>query len=254
MTGVNSVSFLSVQLETVTFLELKPLTAEQLPAVVELDKVCFGGLWTLEGYRRELVSPSSDLLVLNLTRADFKLGGNGNRVLETGNREQENPQNPLFPEATPSYPIPDNQSPIPDTQYLVGLGCSWGILDEAHITVLAVHPVYRREGLGLLLLSALLRLAQRRGLERATLEVRASNHAALSLYQKFGFKEAGRRRRYYKDTGEDALILWRGGLQKPEFAKTLEECHKSVCDRILTKGWQLLEIGLGQSWAQKDEL
>jgi ribosomal-protein-alanine N-acetyltransferase len=207
---------LSVQLEAVTFLELKPLTAEQLPAVVELDQLCFGGIWTLEGYQRELVSPNSDLLVLNMTSIDSGSESDlGDRQLKT----PEKSDNPKF---------------------LIGLGCSWAILEEAHITLLAVHPNYRREGLGLLLLITLLQLSQRRQLERATLEVRASNHAACSLYQKLGFQEAGRRRRYYKDSDEDALILWRSGLQTPEFTKILEDCHKSVGNRLMTKGWQLL--------------
>lgn len=215
-----------------TFLELKPLTAEQLPAVVELDNLCFGGIWTLEGYQRELASPNSDLLILDSAPGISAADENGDWELGTSHREQGNPHYPLSSEETPSSLISNPQS-------LLGLGCSWAILEEAHITLLAVHPDYRREGLGLLLLSALLRLAKMRGLERATLEVRASNHTALSLYQKFGFQEAGRRRRYYKDSGEDALILWRSGLQKPEFAKTLEDWDKSVCDRIVTKGWQL---------------
>jgi ribosomal-protein-alanine N-acetyltransferase len=58
--------------------------------------------------------------------------------------------------------------------------------------------------------------------------VRASNQIALSLYQKFGFQEAGRRRRYYQDNGEDALILWRGGLQSPEFEQELNQWKQQI--------------------------
>ena len=86
---------------------------------------------------------------------------------------------------------------------------------------LPFRPAYQKRGLGSALFLNLLQLARQRGLVRATLEVRASNQAALSLYQKFGFQEAGRRQRYYADTGEDALILWRGGLQHPEFEAAL---------------------------------
>ena len=117
------------------------------------------------------------------------------------------------------------------------MGCFWAILDEAHITLLAVHPQYQRQGLGQAMLLALLVAASDRGLERATLEVRASNHSALSLYQKFGFKLAGRRRRYYKDTNEDGLILWRGDLQQPEFQSTLATWYKIVRDRLNLSGW-----------------
>lgn len=171
-----------------------------LSAVLELDQLCFGGLWTLEGYQRELDSPNSDLLGLSI----------------------------------PSAPAALN-SPAS----LLAMGCQWAILEEAHITLLAVHPHYQCQGLGQALLISLLTTAYDRGLERATLEVRASNKPALSLYQKFGFKTAGRRRCYYKDTGEDALILWRGDLQEPEFQQTLAIWHSSVCDRLKAAGWNL---------------
>ena len=69
--------------------------------------------------------------------------------------------------------------------------------------------------------------------------MKPSNQAALSLYQKFGFKEAGRRRKYYKDTGEDALILWRGGLQTLEFEETLAKCYQHIEQNLALGGWQL---------------
>jgi ribosomal-protein-alanine N-acetyltransferase len=115
-------------------------------------------------------------------------------------------------------------------------------LEEAHITILAVHPDYQRQGMGQLLLYALLRDAKRRQLEWATLEVKPSNQAALSLYQKLGFAEAGRRRRYYQDTGEDALILWRGGLQKQDFEETLANCYRQTKQRLAFGGWQLSHL------------
>jgi ribosomal-protein-alanine N-acetyltransferase len=119
------------------------------------------------------------------------------------------------------------------------MGCLWAILEEAHITILAVHPHYQRQGLGQALLLALLMVASDRGLERATLEVRASNQPAVSLYEKFGFKTAGWRRRYYQDTGEDALILWRGDLQDPEFSQTLADWERQIRGRLGAAGWKL---------------
>jgi ribosomal-protein-alanine N-acetyltransferase len=55
---------------------------------------------------------------------------------------------------------------------------------------------------------------------------------AISLYQKFGFQEAGRRRGYYEDTGEDALIFWRGGLHHPEFEEDLAKWEGEIRDRL----------------------
>jgi [ribosomal protein S18]-alanine N-acetyltransferase len=185
------------------FLELKPLTEELLPAVVALDQTCFGGLWTLDGYQRELESPNSEILVL-------------------------------------PHPVLKNEvrgmKAESDIQ-LIGMGCFWAILEEAHITILAVHPNFQRQGLGQWILCALLQKACDRGLERATLEVRISNQVALTLYQKFGFREAGRRRRYYQDTGEDALILWRNGLQMQNFQHELQAWQEEVAARLQQAGW-----------------
>jgi [ribosomal protein S18]-alanine N-acetyltransferase len=77
-----------------------------------------------------------------------------------------------------------------------------------HLMNLAVSPERRREGIGTQLLEALLQRLPTPD-EAVTLEVRRSNEAALALYEKYGFKAAGVRRRYYADNGEDALIMWR---------------------------------------------
>lgn len=199
-------------------LTIQPLTADFLPAVVELDQKCFaGGLWTLDGYKRELESSNSDVLVI----LEAEQGSRG---------AGETLENYSFPLS----PCP--QSPIPNP-LLLAIGCQWAILDEAHITIVGVCPDYQHQGLGQAMLLALLSRARQRGLERATLEVKASNQPAISLYQKFGFKVAGRRRGYYQDTGEDALILWLNGLQKTEFTQTLAQWEQQICLRLAACGW-----------------
>ncbi|MGE5554030.1 MAG: ribosomal protein S18-alanine N-acetyltransferase [Betaproteobacteria bacterium] len=92
---------------------------------------------------------------------------------------------------------------------VIGYAGMWRILDEGHITNLAVHPDARRRGVGRRLLDALCNLAVARGLRRLTLEVRVSNVAAQHLYESFGFLPAGVRPGYYQDNNEDALIMWR---------------------------------------------
>ena len=77
-----------------------------------------------------------------------------------------------------------------------------------HIMNVAVDPDCRREGIASKLLTDLLRRIDGRG-ARFTLEVRESNTGAIDLYERFGFRAAGRRRRYYQDNGEDAVIMWR---------------------------------------------
>lgn len=90
---------------------------------------------------------------------------------------------------------------------LLALACGWLVLDELHITALAVSPERRRQGLGGQVLALLLSRAQGLGALRATLEVGSANVGALALYRRFGFQEAGVRRAYYRN-GEDALIQW----------------------------------------------
>ncbi len=94
-------------------------------------------------------------------------------------------------------------------QKVVGYVGSWMILDEGHITHVAVHPGFRKKGIGHAMLSRLFEYCEEHGVVSHTLEVRPSNQAALTLYGQFGFQEAGRRKAYYENNGEDALILWR---------------------------------------------
>lgn len=90
---------------------------------------------------------------------------------------------------------------------LVALACGQTIVDELHITAVAVAPGWRRRGLAVHLLRALLNAARHRGCLRATLEVDSANGAAVALYGRLGFATEGRRRAYYR-SGGDALIQW----------------------------------------------
>jgi [ribosomal protein S18]-alanine N-acetyltransferase len=170
-------------------LQLQPLEAPQLEAVVDLDRRCLGGMWTIDGYRREMDSPNSDLLIL---QSEFQI---------------------------------------------IGVGCVWSILEEAHITLLAIDPQFQRQGLGLALLHSLLGAARQRGLEWATLEVRVSNTGAIALYERLGFEPVGERKRYYQNPEENALILWQKGLQRDEFGRQWVEWRKEIGDRLRQSGW-----------------
>lgn len=77
------------------------------------------------------------------------------------------------------------------------------------ITNIAVHPEFRGMGIGNKILEELIKLCEKRNIPSMTLEVRISNTIAQNLYKKFGFKEAGVRKKYYGDNDEDALIMWR---------------------------------------------
>lgn len=85
----------------------------------------------------------------------------------------------------------------------------WKIIDEGHITNLAVHSKYRNLGIGKMLVSELLSLCEKDGITSFTLEVRESNKLAQNLYKKFQFAECGVRKGYYQDNHENAVIMWR---------------------------------------------
>ena len=83
----------------------------------------------------------------------------------------------------------------------------WLIVDELHVATLATHPEYRGQGIGKRLLVHALHAARDEGVTRSFLEVRESNTVALSMYHSLGFVEDGRRKEYYKDNNEDAILM-----------------------------------------------
>lgn len=91
---------------------------------------------------------------------------------------------------------------------VVGYCGLWLLLDEAHITNIAIHPDFRGQGLGESLLAYMMRRAKEWGAGKMTLEVRTSNIIAQRLYKKMGFEPSGIRSRYYTDNQEDAIIMW----------------------------------------------
>lgn len=92
---------------------------------------------------------------------------------------------------------------------VIGYAGLWCIVDEGHITNIAVHSDYRQNGIAKDLVDKMLKEANARaGTKNFTLEVRVSNEPAIRLYKGFGFKEMGKRIGYYSDNKEDALIMW----------------------------------------------
>jgi len=91
---------------------------------------------------------------------------------------------------------------------LIAFAGYWLIVDEGHIANIAVHPLFRRQGLGELLMRYVMYACLAEGGEKMTLEVRKGNSVAQQLYKKLGFKSAGVRENYYSETNEDAVIMW----------------------------------------------
>jgi tRNA threonylcarbamoyl adenosine modification protein YeaZ/ribosomal-protein-alanine acetyltransferase len=92
---------------------------------------------------------------------------------------------------------------------VVGYGGMWLIIDEAHITNIAVHPDYRKQKIGKRIVEKMIAVASSEGITSLTLEVRVSNAPAIKLYKDLDFQEVAMRKGYYADTNEDALIMWK---------------------------------------------
>jgi ribosomal-protein-alanine N-acetyltransferase len=93
------------------------------------------------------------------------------------------------------------------TREVIGTIVVWLLIDEAHIATIAVDEAHRRQGIASQLIFTALSHLVGKGAVEATLEVRESNLAAQVLYQGFGFQAVGQRRAYYRDSGEDAIIM-----------------------------------------------
>lgn len=96
---------------------------------------------------------------------------------------------------------------------VIGYAGCWAILDEGHITNVAVHPEYRKKKVATLLLMKLEHELVKKGVSSLTLEVRVSNEIAQNLYLQRGFRPFGLRKKYYSDNSEDALIMWKTNLK-----------------------------------------
>ena len=108
----------------------------------------------------------------------------------------------------------------------------WQILEEAHITNIAVTPEYRQKHVGEALLTTIIEECYKNMAKYITLEVRIGNKPAIGLYEKYGFKSLGTRKGYYQDNNEDALIMWTENIFydkfKSIFSKNIESLEKVV--------------------------
>lgn len=106
---------------------------------------------------------------------------------------------------------------------LLGYAGSWLVIDEAHITTIAVKPELTRKKIGEALLNKIIDDCYKNEIKYITLEVRASNAPAIGLYEKYGFKSLGTRKGYYQNNNEDALIMWTENIFWDKFKLKYQE-------------------------------
>jgi ribosomal-protein-alanine N-acetyltransferase len=111
---------------------------------------------------------------------------------------------------------------------LVGYAGLWKVVHEAHVTTIGVRGQDQGKGYGKTLFAALIQRSYELGARWMTLEVRAGNLHAIHLYEWFGFKSIGRRRGYYTDNGEDAVIMWSDSIHAPAFKSRFIDIFSSI--------------------------
>jgi [ribosomal protein S18]-alanine N-acetyltransferase len=163
--------------------------------VVDVDRESYPMPWPAGAYRRELNNEHARYFVLREQQVEEPFPP----------PEAEEPRRSW--RSILAWPRSGGQNDGRKRGRIIGYAGMWTVADEAHVTTIAVRTANRGSGFGELLLASLIGQARVLGIRWVTLEVRITNEVAQSLYEKYGFRKAGMRRRYYSDNNEDALIM-----------------------------------------------
>ena len=204
---------------------IRPMEKGDLRQVNGIDREAFPGQWPPPNYRHELQNRLAHYLVAldnsksaagEAERPAKKSSGPGAWLIARfkGGRSRE--------EVTPTE----------TRQYIMGFAGIWLMVDEAHITNIAVAQEYRRRGIGELLLIATIDVARELKASTMTLEVRVSNLPAQNLYSKYGFVNMGTRRGYYLDNKEDAVIMTTEDINAATFKERIEKLRELLGKKI----------------------
>ena len=171
-------------------LAIELMHESDVATVQEIEREIFATPWPRNAYYRELASRSSAHYVV--LRVD--------PVIEPP---------PLFRAAGLDATI-------------IGYGGMWRMYDEAHVTTIGVRHDLQHQGYGRVVFAGLVQAAYDMGAKWITLEVRTTNENAMRMYEGFGFKVIGRRKGYYTDNGEDAIVMWSDSILSPRFRRAYE--------------------------------
>ena len=201
---------------------IRPMVREDLAQVNEIDHEAFPTQWPPANYRQELQNRLARYIVVS----------DDSRTVEV---PPVKPRLGLLRLASRWLPwlIPtDHARPPAPRPYIMGFAGIWMMVDEAHITNIAVRKEYQGKGIGGLLVIAAIDLAVELKASLLTLEVRASNLVAQKLYSRYGFTQTGLRRGYYLDNKEDAIIMSTESLASPAFLAQLQQLRDSLSEKL----------------------
>ena len=204
---------------------------EHIPVVSAIERLSFTQPWPMSAYRKEIQTNRMAHYYV-VKRQDAPAFTPEELGLDRPQAEAQPSLMSLFTRIFRPPPEPIQPGSEAELCRVVGYAGLWLMIDEAHITTIAVHPKYRGEGLGELLVVKMIDTALEIGARWLTLEVRKSNQVAQALYRKYTFKEMGVRRRYYSDDGEDALVMWTDQVDSPEFSEALARNRAALQARL----------------------
>ena len=205
---------------------VRPMRMEDVPQVAEIDREAFSTQWPSSSYIRELHNRVAYYFVVG--------GGNGEENEEQKGIEATERDSGLASRVKGLFNkerFSGEQAHPTGGQYILGFTGFWMIHYEAHLSTIAVRESYLRRGIGELLLISVTDKALELKARVITLEVRPSNRTARSLYEKYGFTEAGIRRGYYTDDGEDALLMTTEPVTSPSFQSQFQQLKETHAQR-----------------------
>ncbi len=208
---------------TATHFIVRPMKTDDTDQVLEVERDAFPTLWPPTPFKREMKNKLARYIVAvdeDRVRPESASDGVGagllgwvrdlRRLLVDANRETSSR----------------------DAQFVVGYLGIWSMVDDAHIVAVGVRGPYRRLGVGELMMIRSIEIAREWGSRSLTLEVRVSNFAAQALYEKYGFKKVGVRKRYYNDNHEDAYVMTTDPIGTEEYQSLFERLKQSHFHRL----------------------
>lgn len=210
-----------------------PMLVHHIPAVSAIERLSFSSAWPVFAYKREIEKNALAWYAVAKRNPAAGPPRRSPRFVAADDHEVESAG--VFKRFArrlrgegPAVSAQD----VDELEAIVGYAGLWLMVDSAHVTTIAVDPPYRREGIGELLLFALINRAIELDADEMTLECRVSNEGAQALYRKYTFRNSGLRKRYYSDDGEDALIMTTDSLRSRTFQLVLEQNRERLMERM----------------------
>jgi len=217
---------------------IEPMREEDIPQVVKIEEQSFPTIWPANAYKRELRENRLAHYIVAIDRGSRPAAARRGspRGVERQPQQGRNGASALFRLIIRLLGKPETERRARTTseeeRRIVGYAGIWMMVDEAHLTTIAVSPEYRGHGIGELLLIRAMDLAMELNADVMTLEVRTTNRPAQALYEKYRFAQVGFRRGYYVDTNEDALIMTTENINTPSYRGLFEQLKRANAERL----------------------